>query len=134
MVTKKSAAPSTPAGGKKSGKIVRKAAAAAPVAAPQAAKVPKASKPAVVESSAAPVKLKQKLVRDGFTMPKNEYAVLDELKQRAVVLQRPVKKGEILRAGIAALKAMSDDAYLAALNTVPTLKTGRPKDEALPAA
>lgn len=42
-------------------------------------------------------------------------------------LTRPVKKSELLRAGIAALHAMADKAFLAALNGVPSLKTGRPK-------
>lgn len=70
---------------------------------------------------------KHKLVRDSFTIPKGEYAVLDELKQRAARLTRPAKKSEILRAGIGALNAMSDTAFLAAMSAVPSLKTGRPK-------
>lgn len=68
-----------------------------------------------------------KLVRDSFTIPKAEYQVLESLKVRAANLTRPVKKSELLRAGIAALKAMSDAAFLAALSGVPSLKTGRPK-------
>jgi hypothetical protein len=74
------------------------------------------------------VKSKQKLVRDSFTIPKGEYAVLDELKRRALRLTRPAKKGEILRAGIAALRALPDTGFLKALDAVPSLKTGRPKD------
>lgn len=74
-----------------------------------------------------PAKLKHKLVRDSFTIPKHEYVVLDELKLRAAGLMRPVRKSELLRAGIAVLKAMPDKAFLAALNAVPSLKTGRPK-------
>ena len=38
------------------------------------------------EKSDAP---KNKLVRDSFTIPKAEYAVLNELKQRATRLTRP---------------------------------------------
>jgi len=72
-------------------------------------------------------KPKGKLVRDSFTIPKTEYAVLDELKQRAARLTRPAKKSEILRAGISALNAMPDAAFLAALSGVPSLSTGRPK-------
>lgn len=70
---------------------------------------------------------KQKLVRDSFTIPKSEYAVLEGLKHRGAGLRRPVKKSELLRAGIKALQAMSDRAFLAALAGVPSLKTGRPK-------
>jgi hypothetical protein len=72
---------------------------------------------------------KPKLVRDGFTMPKNEYAVLDVLKLRAAKLGRPVKKSELLRAGVKALEAMSDTALTQALDNVPAIKTGRPKKD-----
>ena len=77
-----------------------------------------------VTSAAKP---KPKLVRDSFTIPKSEYAVLEGLKVRAANLTRPVKKSELLRAGVAVLNAMTDKAFLAALNGVPSLKTGRPK-------
>ena len=74
-----------------------------------------------------PVKLKKpKLVRDSFTIPKPEYTVLDELKQRAGKLASPVKKSELIRAGVKALAAMSDMAFVAALKAVPAIKTGRP--------
>jgi hypothetical protein len=88
---------------------------------------PQAVKP-VVKQVAAPKapKLKPKLVRDSFTMPKTEYAVIDVLKQRAAKLARPVKKSELLRAGIKLLSALDDKALLLAVNDVPTIKTGRP--------
>lgn len=92
-----------------------KTVAAAPVAAP----APQAAKPAKAH--------KPKLVRDSFTMPKDEYQVIDALKRRALGLQKQVRKSELLRAGIQALAAMSDRAFLKAVNEVPTLKTGRPK-------
>lgn len=82
---------------------------------PQAAPPEKADKPK-----------KHKLVRDSFTIPKNEYAVLDELKQRAAKLGQPAKKSELLRAGVKALAAMSDVAFQACLGAVPAVKTGRP--------
>ncbi|MGM9489165.1 hypothetical protein [Ideonella sp. YS5] len=72
---------------------------------------------------------KNKLVRDSFTIPKAEYAVLNELKQRATRLTQPAKKSELLRAGIALLKGLSDPAFLAALAAVPNLKTGRPRKD-----
>lgn len=91
----------------------KKAAAPAPAAAkPKADKADKAKKP--------------KLVRDSFTIPKVEYAVLDELKQRAAKLGRPMKKSEVLRAGIKALAGMTDASLLATLSAVPAVKTGRP--------
>ena len=69
---------------------------------------------------------KPKLVRDSFTIPKTEYTVLDDLKQRAGKLASSVKKSELIRAGVKALAAMSDSAFLAALKAVPAIKTGRP--------
>jgi hypothetical protein len=69
---------------------------------------------------------KPKLVRDSFTIPKAEYAVLDELKLRSDKLGRFSKKSEMLRAGIKILAALSDSALLSALAQVPIIKTGRP--------
>jgi hypothetical protein len=75
----------------------------------------------------ASAKSRYKLVRDSFTIPKAEYAVLEGLKERAAQLRRPTKKSELLRAGIAALRDMPDKVFLSALGGVPSLKTGRPK-------
>jgi hypothetical protein len=87
---------------------------------------PGAAKP-VAAKHAQPDKIKKpKLVRDSFTIPKAEYAVLDELKQRAALSGLPAKKSEILRGGIMALAALSDSAFLAAIRAVPPIKTGRP--------
>ena len=110
------------------GNIARKTAAPAKSAKAAAPRVRAAAKPVVVETpAAAAAKPKHKLVRDSFTIPKSEYTVLEGLKLRAAKLSRPIKKSELLRAGISALHAMSDKAFLAALNGVPSLKTGRPK-------
>ena len=91
------------------------------------------AKPEKVVKAAKTVKLekgrKPKLVRDSFTIPKVEYVVLEALKQRATRLNRSVKKSELLRAGIKALAAMQNAAFLAALELVPAIKTGRPASE-----
>lgn len=94
------------------------------VAKPAAAK-PVAAKPTKVEAKSK----KPKLVRDSFTIPKDEYAGIDTLKERSVALGRPAKKSELLRAGLMALLAMSPNALHAALEAVPTIKTGRPKSD-----
>jgi hypothetical protein len=65
-------------------------------------------------------------VRDSFTIPKTEYAVLEQLKRRAVQSGTPAKKSEVLRAGLKVLAGMDDGAFIAALGAVPALKTGRP--------
>jgi hypothetical protein len=77
---------------------------------------------------------REKLVRDSFTIPKGEYALLDVLKERATVLTRPAKKSELVRAGIKALASMDDAKFLAALRGVPSIKTGRPPGAAAAAA
>ncbi len=69
---------------------------------------------------------KPKLVRDSFTIPKTEFAAIDQLKTRATALGTSVKKSELLRAGLMVLQGLNDAAYKAALAAVPTLKTGRP--------
>jgi len=86
-----------------------------------------AAKPAAPKPAPVEVKVKHKLVRDSFTIPKAEYVVLEGLKQRAADLRRPTKKSELIRAGIATLKKLGDTEFLAAVNGVPSLKTGRPK-------
>ena len=65
-------------------------------------------------------------MRDSFTIAKAEYTVLEVLKLRAGKLGRPAKKSEVLRAGVMALAAMGDAAFLAAVTGVPAVKTGRP--------
>ena len=97
----------------------RKATVKKTTAKPQASAQPaKAGKPEKTK--------KPKLVRDSFTIPKAEYVVLDDLKQRAARLTRPAKKSELLRAGIKLLASVSDAAFLTALEQVPAIKTGRP--------
>jgi len=72
---------------------------------------------------------KPKLVRDSFTIPKNEYVAIDALKGRGIALGHSVKKSELLRAGLLALQAMSDSQFKSAIGAVPQLKTGRPAAE-----
>lgn len=107
-----------------------------PVTAPKAPKASKAAKPAKAAAAVKPTKAtepkgkKPKLVRDSFTIPKDEYTVLDTLKDRATALAHPVKKSELLRAGLKVLTGLSDSALRSALQAVPSIKTGRPKADA----
>lgn len=82
--------------------------------------VPKAQKPAEVKTK------KPKLVRDSFTIPKNEYGNIDTLKQRTALLGNPAKKSELIRAGIQLLTTLNDAQLRKALAQIPTVKTGRP--------
>ena len=111
--TPRPARKSTAASGKKPAAKPAAKAAAAQTAASAPAKTSKVKKP--------------KMVRDSFTIPKDEYGLIDSLKQRCIKLAQPSKKSELLRAGIKALAAMGDKQLLTALQAVPSIKTGRPK-------
>lgn len=116
----------------------RPAAPAKKSAAPAKPKTPKplkAVKPAAplehVPAAAAEAKAdkasKLKLVRDSFTMPRSDVALIDTLKSRAVNFKRPAKKSELLRAGLHALATMGDQQLKAALDALEPLRPGRPK-------
>jgi len=85
---------------------------------PFAAKVNKAGKPAKAK--------KAKLVRDSFTMPDLEYALIAALKKRCLDAGVSAKKSEILRAAVANLVKLSDAALVAAVRRLEVIKTGRP--------
>ena len=130
MVTTRTKAAGTPP-------LRAKSAAQSTLAAPTTTGTTKRSKPAVSVSrvpslpqaapAVKPAKTKKaKPVRDSFTMPKGEYAVLTQLKQRGLTLAHPAKKSELIRAGVSVLAALSDADFLAALKALPAIKTGRP--------
>lgn len=81
-----------------------------------AEKPPKSAKPA-----------KQKMVRDSFTLPENDYAKLTMLKAKCLENGIEVKKSELVRAGLTALAKMSVNTLIKAVGEVERLKTGRPK-------
>ncbi|MBC7988014.1 MAG: hypothetical protein H7Y19_00310 [Luteimonas sp.] len=58
---------------------------------------------------------REKRIRGSFSMPERDYALIAELKSLSKHRGRPVKKNELLRAGLQALKAMNADALQAAL-------------------
>ena len=112
---------------KAAAKPVVKSAAMPTVKSKPTAKTKPAAKPLESKTVAKDAKTKKpKMVRDSFTFPMAEYSVLDALKLRAAKLGSPAKKTELLRAGVKAIAAMQDAAFLTALKVVPSLKTGRP--------
>jgi hypothetical protein len=68
-----------------------------------------------------------KLVRDGFTMPAADYALIAELKHRLHEVKREAKKSELLRAGLQALALLDAQDLAAALDRLAPVKTGRPR-------
>ncbi|MGQ3052099.1 MAG: hypothetical protein ACT6S0_09965 [Roseateles sp.] len=73
---------------------------------------------------------RQKLVRDGFTMPEADYALLAELKHRLHAVKREARKSELLRAGLQALALLDAESLAAALDRLEPVKTGRPRKSA----
>ena len=71
-----------------------------------------------------------KLVRDGFTMPEGDYALIAELKHRLHDVKREAKKSELLRAGLQALALLDVKSLAAALDRLEPVKTGRPRKSA----
>ena len=126
-----SAKPAKSAAAKKP--VVRKPAAKKVAAAklPKPAKPGKKPKPAVAEQPAIAevAKLRVKLVRDSFTMPRDEFELIAKLTARAVDFKRPAKKSELLRAGLQVLAALPDKQLLDALEALRPLKAGRPKNK-----
>ncbi|MBV8502101.1 MAG: hypothetical protein JO006_10305 [Paucibacter sp.] len=132
------AAPSKTAA-KRAGAKAAPAAKKSGAASPSATKTKAATKTAVKPSAGVAHKgsaktekskaAKTKLVRDSFTMPADEYAALAQLKQRALAAAHPVKKSELLRAGVKLLAGLGEAALMRALTSVPAIKTGRPKSK-----
>lgn len=85
---------------------------------PFTAKVNKAGKPAKAKTA--------KLIRDSFTMPDGEYALIATLKKRCLDAGVSAKKSEILRAAVANLAKLGDASVVAAVRRLEVIKTGRP--------
>jgi hypothetical protein len=75
---------------------------------------PEAAKP-------APAK-KVKMVQVSLAIAQPEYALLQEMKLRAGRLAAPAKKKMLIRSSIVALAALSDAAFLRAIQSPPSIK------------
>lgn len=83
--------------------------------------------PPITTAAGKAVRSKEKLVRDSFTMPRADFALIHQLKERGLGFKRAIRKSELLRAGLQALAAMDDALLLALLDRLPALKAGRPR-------
>lgn len=93
------------------------AAATQPAAGEKVAKAHKATKSTTK---------KQKLIRDSFSFPETDYALIDKLKKRALEAGREAKKSEVLRAALTTLAGLPTAALLQALDDIEKLAPGRP--------
>lgn len=106
--------------------------AAARTAGKAVAKAPRkpVRKPAAAPAREPAAALRPVLVRDSFTMPEQEYAVLAEVKQACLRAGIEVKKSELLRIGVALLGQLDLATLKSVLAALPQLKTGRPPAQA----
>ena len=86
-----------------------------------------AAMPPITTAEGKGVRSKEKLVRDSFTMPRADFALIHQLKERGLGFKRAIRKSELLRAGLQALAAMDDALLMALLDRLPALKAGRPR-------
>jgi hypothetical protein len=70
---------------------------------------------------------KVKVVRDSFTMPRNEYQKIAEIKAICLKSKLQVKKSEVLRAGLKVLVKLNAAQLKNVLSGLEKIKTGRPK-------
>jgi len=91
------------------------------------AETKKVSHQAMTDAATVVKVKKSKIIRDSFTIPKDEYQEIHTLKIRCAKIGIPAKKSELLRAGIKVLSLLSDSALEKAMGQIPLIKTGRPQ-------
>jgi hypothetical protein len=72
---------------------------------------------------------KQKLVRDSFTMPEQEYETLAEMKKNCIKAGISVKKSELLRVAVSLLRKMDVPQVQQALTGLTPVRAGRPSKQ-----
>lgn len=87
----------------------------------------RAARTATTLPAAADDEHKEKVVRDGFSMPRADYDKFRTLKAACLAGGVAVKKSELLRAGLQALEAMPVADLLARIRALPPIKAGRKK-------
>jgi hypothetical protein len=68
---------------------------------------------------------KETVVRDGFSMPKDDYDLIEVIRDRCWELKLRPNKSEVLRAGLIALNGMTQKQLRDAMAKVGKLKPGR---------
>ena len=111
-------------------KAVLAAKPATPAKAVAAVNAPKAALAKPIPATLAKDKVrKEKLVRDSFTMPELEYAVLGQVKKACLAAGVEVKKSQLLRIGLLLLSHTDVKSLAKLISNLAPLKAGRPKKE-----
>lgn len=101
--------------------------APAPTPAPVTNNPPRKASPKKRSVSKKKGVIEAKVIRDTFSLPANDYALIDELRTRCAKAGVLMNKSEIVRAGLLALDQMKSDQLSSAAQAVERVKTGRPK-------
>lgn len=67
----------------------------------------------------------EKVIRDSFTLPLQDYQLIEVIKKRALKASVSVTKSEIIRAGLLALQSMSEQELISVINSLTKIKSGR---------
>ncbi len=76
--------------------------------------------------AATPAPATEKVLRDGFTMPADDYALIAQLQATGLASGLAVSKSAVLRAGLHALKALSAADLRQVFAALEKVKPGRP--------
>lgn len=68
----------------------------------------------------------EKVIRDGFTMPPADYALIAQIQERSLEGGLAVAKSEVLRAGLHVLHRMPMSELKEVFLALEKIKTGRP--------
>jgi hypothetical protein len=68
----------------------------------------------------------EKVIRDSFTMPPQDYEKIAQLRARCLKLGVSVTKGEVLRAGLHALAQLAEGELRNVIRSIEKVKAGRP--------
>ena len=120
--------------------VIKRKAATAPLVTKVVAKKSATEKSSVkataknANKKAAPAKkikkdAKPKVVRDSFTMPQSEYQKIADIKALCAKAAMPVKKSEVLRAGLLMLSLLELTELKTVLGKLAKIATGRPKKD-----
>ena len=85
-------------------------------------------KPGVVQKKGdmKPPPSPEKVVRDSFTMPPNDYSLINNVQAKLLKAGVHITKGEVLRAGLHALKDLALPDLKKVVKRVEKVKVGRP--------
>jgi hypothetical protein len=70
-----------------------------------------------------------KVVRDSFTMPEEDYALIERVRHLCLKKMMVVNKSEVLRVGVQLLNALPEKEIVERIKALPKVKTGRPPIE-----